>query len=170
VRTGDKIRVLISKCGLDGHDRGARVVARSLRDAGFEVVYLGLFQSPQSIVEAAIQEDVDAIGVSSHNAAHMTIFPRILELLRESGASDILLTGGGIIPKDDVETLTKMGVGELFGPGSSLAEFADYIRQEVARRRRGAGDGTVLPSSKGAATIPACDSTKGSPPPSSSSS
>lgn len=129
-----KIRVLISKCGLDGHDRGSRVVARSLRDAGFEVIYLGLFQTPQSIVEAAIQEDVDAIGVSSHNAAHMTIFPRILELLKKNEADGILLTGGGIIPKEDVAALKGLGVGELFGPGSSMQEFADYIRAEVERR------------------------------------
>jgi methylmalonyl-CoA mutase C-terminal domain/subunit len=130
-----KIRILISKCGLDGHDRGARVVARGLRDEGFEVVYLGLFQSPESIVEAAIQEDVDAIGVSTHNAAHMTIFPKILDLLKKNGAEGILLTGGGIVPKEDVEALKKLGVGELFGPGSSMQDFATYLRAEVARRR-----------------------------------
>jgi len=130
-----KIRILISKCGLDGHDRGARVVARGLRDEGFEVVYLGLFQSPESIVEAAIQEDVDAIGVSTHNAAHMTIFPKILELLKKNDAVSILVTGGGIIPKDDVEALHAMGVGELFGPGSAMKDFASYLRSEVARRR-----------------------------------
>ncbi len=130
-----KIRVLISKCGLDGHDRGSRVVARGLRDAGFEVVYLGLFQTPESIVEAAIQEDVDAIGVSTHNAAHMTIFPRILELLRKHGAEDILLIGGGIIPADDMQALERAGVGKLFGPGTPIQELADYIRAEVARRR-----------------------------------
>ena len=131
----DKIRILISKCGLDGHDRGARVVARGLRDEGFEVVYLGLFQTPQSIVEAAIQEDVDAIGVSTHNAAHMTIFPKILDLLKKNDAGSIILTGGGIIPKDDVEDLKRRGVGMLFGPGSTMKEFADYLRGEVARRR-----------------------------------
>ncbi len=142
-----KIRVLISKCGLDGHDRGSRVVARSLRDAGFEVIYLGLFQTPQSIVEAAIQEDVDAIGVSTHNAAHMTIFTRILELLRRNDAGAILLTGGGIIPKDDVQELERQGVGRLFGPGSSMQEFAAYIRDEVARRRAAAaGSKERLPS------------------------
>jgi methylmalonyl-CoA mutase C-terminal domain/subunit len=133
--SGEKIRVLISKCGLDGHDRGSRVVARALRDAGFEVVYLGLFQTPESIVEAAIQEDVDAIGISTHNAAHMTIFPRIAELLRKHGAEEILLTGGGIIPKPDLEELEKRGVGRLFGPGSAVQEFAAYIRGEVLRRR-----------------------------------
>jgi methylmalonyl-CoA mutase C-terminal domain/subunit len=131
----EKIRVLVSKCGLDGHDRGSRVVARALRDEGFEVVYLGLFQTPESIVEAAIQEDVDAIGVSSHNAAHMTIFPRILELLRKQGATEVLLTGGGIIPKVDMDELEKLGTGRLFGPGSPVKEFADYIRAEVMRRR-----------------------------------
>lgn len=133
--TNEKIRVLVSKCGLDGHDRGSRVVARGLRDAGFEVIYLGLFQTPESIVAAAIQEDVDAIGISTHNAAHMTIFPRILELLRKNGADGILLTGGGIIPKEDVEELKRLGVGELFGPGTPVSELADYIRREVARRR-----------------------------------
>jgi methylmalonyl-CoA mutase, C-terminal domain len=131
----DKIRVIISKCGLDGHDRGARVVARALRDEGFEVVYLGLFQTPEMIVQAAIQEDADAIGVSSHNAAHMTIFPRILDLLKKNGVDDVLLTGGGIIPKDDIEALKALGVGELFGPGASMRDFAEYIRAEVARRR-----------------------------------
>ena len=141
-----KIRVIISKCGLDGHDRGSRVVARALRDAGFEVIYLGLFQTPQTIVEAAIQEDADAIGVSTHNAAHMTIFPRILELLRTNGAEDILLTGGGIIPKEDVEALKKLGVGELFGPGTAMQDFADYIRAEVGKRRGGAARARPLPS------------------------
>jgi methylmalonyl-CoA mutase C-terminal domain/subunit len=131
-----KVRVLISKCGLDGHDRGSRVVARGLRDEGFEVIYLGLFQTPESIVEAAIQEDVDAIGVSTHNAAHMTIFPRILELLRKQGAGDILLLGGGIIPREDVEALKRLGVGELFGPGTPIRDLADYIRAEVGRRKR----------------------------------
>jgi len=155
-----QIRILVSKCGLDGHDRGARVVARGLRDEGFEVIYLGLFQTPQSIVEAAIQEDVDAIGISSHNAAHMTIFPRVLDLLRQGGAGDILLTGGGIIPKEDVAELRSKGTGELFGPGTPVKEFADYIRREVERRRSGAPSGTLLPSSDPAATIPPCDSTK----------
>jgi methylmalonyl-CoA mutase C-terminal domain/subunit len=130
-----KIRVLISKCGLDGHDRGARVVARGLRDEGFEVVYLGLFQTPESIVEAAIQEDVDAIGISTHNAAHMTIFPKVLDLLAKNDARRILLVGGGIVPKEDVADLTGRGVGAIFGPGSSMKDFAEYIRAEVAKRR-----------------------------------
>ena len=132
---GDKIRIIISKCGLDGHDRGARVVARGLRDLGFEVIYLGLFQTPDSIVQAAIQEDVDAIGVSTHNAAHMHIFPKILEILKKNDAGHILLTGGGIIPKDDMEELRRLGVGELFGPGAAMTDFADYIRKEVAKRK-----------------------------------
>ena len=131
----DKIRIIISKCGLDGHDRGARVVARGLRDLGFEVIYLGLFQTPESIVQAAIQEDVDAIGVSTHNAAHMTIFPKILDVLKKNDAEHILVTGGGIIPKDDMDALRKLGVGELFGPGAAMPDFAEYIRKEVAKRK-----------------------------------
>lgn len=130
-----KIRVLVCKPGLDGHDRGAKVVAAALRDAGMEVVYTGLRQTPAMIVESAIQEDVDAIGLSMHSAAHMTIFPRVLDLLREKAAGHILLTGGGIIPDDDVKTLSAMGVGRLFGPGTPTPAIADYIRDEVGRRR-----------------------------------
>jgi methylmalonyl-CoA mutase C-terminal domain/subunit len=133
--TERKIRVLICKPGLDGHDRGAKVVAAALRDAGFEVVYTGLRQTPAMVVEAAIQEDVDAIGLSMHSAAHMTIFPRVMELLREKGADHILLTGGGIIPDEDMASLTASGVGKLFGPGTPTTEIAGYIRQEVERRR-----------------------------------
>jgi methylmalonyl-CoA mutase C-terminal domain/subunit len=131
----EKIRVLISKCGLDGHDRGARVVARGLRDKGFEVIYLGIHQTPESVVDAAIQEDVDAIGISMHSAAHMTIFPRVLDLLKKHGAGEILLTGGGIIPKEDAAHLRALGVGEIFGPGTPMEDLARYIREEVARRR-----------------------------------
>jgi len=130
-----KIRVLICKPGLDGHDRGAKVVAAALRDAGFEVIYTGLRQTPAMVVEAAIQEDVDAIGLSMHSAAHMTIFPRVLELLREKGADHILLTGGGIIPDEDMAALTASGVGKLFGPGTTTTDIASYIREEVERRR-----------------------------------
>ena len=130
-----KIRVLVGKPGLDGHDRGAKVVAAALRDAGFEVVYTGLRQTPAMIVEAAVQEDVDAIGLSMHSAAHMTIFPRVLDLLREKGADHILLTGGGIIPDEDIATLTASGVGKLFGPGTTTGDIAKYIREEVERRR-----------------------------------
>lgn len=131
----EKIRVLIAKPGLDGHDRGARVVANSLRDAGMEVVYAGLQQTPQMIVNAAIQEDVDVIALSILSGAHMTIFPRVLELLRENGADDILVTGGGIISAEDMRELQRLGTGRLFAPGSSLQEAAEYIREEVKARR-----------------------------------
>jgi len=133
--TERKIRVLVCKPGLDGHDRGAKVVAAALRDGGFEVVYTGLRQTPAMVVESAIQEDVDAIGLSMHSAAHMTIFPRVLELLREKGAGHILLTGGGIIPDEDVTALDALGVGRLFGPGTTTTAICDYIREEVSRRR-----------------------------------
>jgi len=129
------IRVLVAKAGLDGHDRGAKVVAAALRDAGCEVVYTGLRQTPEQIVEAALQEDVDAVGLSLHSGAHMTLFPRVLELLRAAGAGDILLTGGGIIPPDDAARLAALGVGRLFGPGTPLSELVTYVRDEVARRR-----------------------------------
>jgi methylmalonyl-CoA mutase C-terminal domain/subunit len=132
-----KIRVLVAKCGLDGHDRGARVVARALRDAGMEVVYSGLHQTPEMVVEAAIQEDVDVIGVSIHSGAHMTLFPRILDLLRENGAESILLIGGGIIPEEDREALKTRGVGELFTPGTSLEEAVRFIRGEIGRKAGG---------------------------------
>jgi methylmalonyl-CoA mutase C-terminal domain/subunit len=128
-------RILVAKAGLDGHDRGAKVVAAGLRDAGFEVIYTGLRQTPERIVEAAIEEDVDAIGLSLHSGAHMTIFPRVLELLRERGAGDVLVTGGGILPEADVEALRALGVGPLFGPGTPLAELARAIREALAGRR-----------------------------------
>ena len=130
-----KIRVLICKPGLDGHDRGAKVVAAALRDAGFEVIYTGLRQTPAMVVEAAIQEDVDAIGLSMHSAAHMTIFPRVMELLRAKGADHILLTGGGIIPDEDMASLTALGIGKLFGPGTPTPDIGTYIRAEVEKRR-----------------------------------
>jgi methylmalonyl-CoA mutase C-terminal domain/subunit len=133
--TDRKIRVLICKPGLDGHDRGAKVVAAALRDAGFEVIYTGLRQTPPMVVEAAIQEDVDAIGLSMHSAAHMTIFPKVLEILRQKGAGHILLTGGGIIPDEDIASLEGMGVGKLFGPGTTTTDIANYIRAEVEKRR-----------------------------------
>ncbi|MDJ0522281.1 MAG: cobalamin B12-binding domain-containing protein [Planctomycetota bacterium] len=129
------IRILVAKAGLDGHDRGAKVVAAGLRDAGFEVIYTGLRQTPEMIVDAAVQEDVDAVGLSLHSGAHMTLFPRVLELLRERGAEQILLTGGGIIPEADMDALSAMGVGRLFGPGTPLADLEAYIRAEVAERR-----------------------------------
>ena len=130
-----KIRVLVCKPGLDGHDRGAKVVAAALRDAGMEVVYTGLRQTPAMIVESAMQEDVDAIGLSMHSAAHMTIFPKVLELLRQKGADHILLTGGGIIPDEDIATLQATGIGRLFGPGTTTGDIATYIRTEIEKRR-----------------------------------
>jgi len=130
-----KIRVLIAKPGLDGHDRGAKVVASALRDAGMEVIYLGLRQTPEMIVEAALQEDVDVIGLSILSGAHMTIFPRVLRLMKEKGLEDVLLTGGGIIPKEDREKLKAMGVGELFGPGTPLQEIIDYIKNWYEEHR-----------------------------------
>jgi methylmalonyl-CoA mutase, C-terminal domain len=133
--TDRRIRVLICKPGLDGHDRGAKVVAASLRDAGMEVVYTGLRQTPEMVVETSIQEDVDAIGLSLHSAAHMTIFPKVLKLLRKRKADHILLTGGGIIPDEDRVELERMGVGRLFGPGATSEEIVRYITGEVARRR-----------------------------------
>ena len=123
-----KIRVLIAKAGLDGHDRGAKVVAAALRDAGMEVIYTGLRKTPEVIVEAALQEDVHAIGISSLSGAHMTIFPKVLALMKDKGMDDVLLFGGGIIPQDDIDQLKKMGVGELFTPGSSTFTIIDYLK------------------------------------------
>ena len=128
------IRVLVAKPGLDGHDRGAKVVAAALRDAGMEVVYTGLHQTPEMIATAAVQEDVDVVGLSILSGAHMTLFPRVLELLRQQGRDDILLTGGGIIPKEDMEALQQMGIGKLFGPGTATSELVDYIRSWFAER------------------------------------
>ncbi|MGQ9604324.1 MAG: cobalamin B12-binding domain-containing protein [bacterium] len=129
-----KIRVLIAKPGLDGHDRGAKVVASALRDAGMEVIYTGLHQTPEMIVEAAIQEDVDVVGLSILSGAHMALFPRIIDLLRERGAGDKLVVAGGIIPKDDIEELKKIGVAEIFGPGAPTSEIVDYIRSKVGSK------------------------------------
>jgi methylmalonyl-CoA mutase, C-terminal domain len=130
-----KIRVLIAKVGLDGHDRGAKVVAAALRDAGMEVIYSGLRKTPEVIVEAAIQEDVDAIGVSILSGAHMTVFPKLARLLKEKGLGDVLLFGGGIIPDRDIEELKTLGVGELFTPGAPTHAIVDYVRTWVATRR-----------------------------------
>jgi len=127
-----KIRVLVAKAGLDGHDRGAKVVAAALRDAGMEVIYTGLRQTPETIAEAALQEDVDAIGISILSGAHMTVFPAILEKMKEKGIDDILLFGGGIIPEEDMEKLKELGVGELFTPGASTVEIAEYVKKWVA--------------------------------------
>jgi methylmalonyl-CoA mutase C-terminal domain/subunit len=129
-----KIRVLIAKAGLDGHDRGAKVIAAALRDAGMEVIYTGLRQTPEMIVEAALQEDVDVIGISMLSGAHMTIFPRIRKLMDDKGLNDVLLTGGGIMSKEDIEDLKKQGVGQLFTPGASMQEIADYIRAWISRK------------------------------------
>ncbi|MHB1686851.1 MAG: cobalamin B12-binding domain-containing protein [Ignavibacteriaceae bacterium] len=124
----NKIRVLVAKAGLDGHDRGAKIIAAALRDAGMEVIYTGLRQTPEMIVEAALQEDVDVIGISILSGAHMTIFPKILNLMKEKGLTDVLLTGGGIIPDEDIEALKKMGTGELFTPGTLTTAIAEYIK------------------------------------------
>ncbi|MGH7680538.1 MAG: cobalamin B12-binding domain-containing protein [Candidatus Eiseniibacteriota bacterium] len=130
-----KIRVLVAKAGLDGHDRGAKVVASAMRDAGFEVIYTGLHQTPEMIVQAAVQEDVDAVALSILSGAHMTLFPRVFQLMREQGIGDTLLTGGGIISKEDMATLKQQGVGELFGPGTSTGAIIEYIRATVSERR-----------------------------------
>ena len=129
-----KIRVLVAKPGLDGHDRGAKVIAASFRDAGFEVIYTGLHQTPEMIVNAAVEEDVDVVALSVLSGAHMTLFPRVLELLNEEGADQVLLTGGGIIPEGDMEALRKAGVGRLFGPGTPTSEAVAYIREWSAAR------------------------------------
>jgi len=130
------IRVLVAKPGLDGHDRGAKVVAAALRDAGMEVIYTGLHQTPEMIASAAVQEDVDVVGLSILSGAHMTLFPRVLELLRAQGRDDVLITGGGIIPKEDMDELQRMGVGKLFGPGTSTGDLIDYITTWFATREQ----------------------------------
>ena len=129
------IRVLVAKVGLDGHDRGAKVIATALRDAGMEVIYTGLRQTPEMVVNAALQEDVDAIGVSILSGAHNTVFPKIIALMKEKEMNDVLLTGGGIIPEDDMRLLNAMGVGKLFAPGATTTEIADYIKQWVKDNR-----------------------------------
>ncbi|MBC7894986.1 MAG: cobalamin B12-binding domain-containing protein [Cytophagaceae bacterium] len=122
------IRVLVAKPGLDGHDRGAKVVAAALRDAGMEVIYTGLHQTPEMIATAAIQEDVDVVGLSILSGAHMTLFPRVYQLLVDAGRDDVLVTGGGIIPKEDMDALRALGIGQLFGPGTRTSDLVDYIR------------------------------------------
>jgi methylmalonyl-CoA mutase, C-terminal domain len=129
------IRVLVAKVGLDGHDRGAKVIATALRDAGMEVIYTGLRQTPEMVVNAALQEDVDAIGISILSGAHMTVFPSVIQLMKEKGMDDVLLTGGGIIPDDDMLDLYKTGVGKLFAPGTPTAEIANYIKDWVGSHR-----------------------------------
>ena len=129
------IRVLVAKVGLDGHDRGARIIATSLRDAGMEVIYTGLRQTPEMVVNTALQEDVDAIGISILSGAHMTVFPKILGLIKEKGMDDVLVTGGGIIPPDDMDTLKAQGVGELFPPGTNTKDIVEYITNWVHLHR-----------------------------------
>ncbi len=129
------IRVLVAKVGLDGHDRGAKIIATSLRDAGMEVIYTGLRQTPEMVVNTALQEDVDAIGISILSGAHMTIFPKINQLMKEKGLDDILLTGGGIIPQEDIKTLHALGVGRLFSPGTKTGDIAEYIKEWVESHR-----------------------------------
>lgn len=129
------IRILVAKVGLDGHDRGAKVIATALRDAGMEVIYTGLRQTPEMVVNAALQEDVDAIGVSILSGAHMTVFPKIMQLLKEKNMTDVLLTGGGIIPEEDMQELNEMGAGKLFAPGATTTDIAKYIRDWVKTHR-----------------------------------
>jgi methylmalonyl-CoA mutase, C-terminal domain len=129
------VRVLVAKVGLDGHDRGAKVIATALRDAGMEVIYTGLRQTPEMVVNAALQEDVDAIGISILSGAHNTVFPKVLRLMHEKGLTDVLLTGGGIIPDDDMQQLNALGVGKLFAPGTPTTEIAGYIQAWVKEHR-----------------------------------
>src|ERR1700722_8466195 len=129
------IRVLVAKVGLDGHDRGAKVIASFLRNAGMEVIYTGLHQTPESVVNTALQEDVDAIGISILSGAHNTVFPKIMKMMKEKGMDDVLLTGGGIIPEKDMEELAKIGVGKLFGPGAESNSMVQYIQQWVSEHR-----------------------------------
>ncbi len=129
------VRVLVAKVGLDGHDRGAKVIATALRDAGMEVIYTGLRQTPEMVVNAALQEDVDAIGISILSGAHMTVFPRVIEMMKAKGMNDVLLTGGGIIPEDDMDKLHELGVGKLFAPGTPTSDISDYITAWVKEQR-----------------------------------
>ena len=129
------LRILVAKVGLDGHDRGAKVIATALRDAGMEVIYTGLRQTPQMVVQAALQEDVDAIGISILSGAHMTVFPKVIQLMKDNELDDVLLTGGGIIPEDDMRQLSEMGVGKLFPPGTPTTEIASYISNWVKENR-----------------------------------
>jgi methylmalonyl-CoA mutase C-terminal domain/subunit len=131
----ERFKILLAKAGLDGHDRGVKVIARTLRDAGMEVIYTGLFQTPEMIITAALQEDVDAICLSILSGAHMTLFTRVRELMNESGLEHVLLSGGGIIPPDDATELSKLGVGRLFGPGSPMEEIVTYFRAELPQWR-----------------------------------
>jgi methylmalonyl-CoA mutase C-terminal domain/subunit len=135
MKTDRPIRVLVAKVGLDGHDRGAKVIATALRDAGMEVIYTGLRQTPEMVVNAALQEDVDAIGISILSGAHMTVFPKLIGLMKEKGLDDVLLTGGGIIPEADMNVLHDIGVGKLFAPGSPMQDIVTYIQEWVREKR-----------------------------------
>jgi methylmalonyl-CoA mutase C-terminal domain/subunit len=135
LRMPGKHRIVVAKPGLDGHDRGAKVVARALRDAGFEVIYTGLHQTPEQIAETAIQEDADAVGLSCHSGAHMTLFPKVVALLREKGASDVLVFGGGIIPKDDIPKLAEAGIEKIFTPGASTGEIIAWLGDRLTHER-----------------------------------
>ncbi|KAA2264634.1 cobalamin B12-binding domain-containing protein [Solihabitans fulvus] len=128
-----RIRVVVAKPGLDGHDRGAKVVARALRDAGMEVVYTGLHQTPEQVVETALQEDADAVGLSVLSGAHMTLFAKVIELLREKGAEDVVVFGGGIVPEEDLPKLAELGVAKIFTPGATTTEIVDWVRSNVAQ-------------------------------------
>jgi isobutyryl-CoA mutase small subunit len=130
----EKYRVIVAKPGLDGHDRGAKIVARALRDAGFEVIYTGLHQTPEQIAETAIQEDADAVGLSCHSGAHMTLFPRVVQLLKEQGAGDVLIFAGGIIPREDILRLKEIGVQEIFTPGAPTSAIVDWLRDRLSAK------------------------------------
>jgi methylmalonyl-CoA mutase C-terminal domain/subunit len=133
----ETFRVVVAKPGLDGHDRGAKIVARALRDAGFEVIYTGLHQTPEQIAETAIQEDADAVGLSCHSGAHMTLFPRVVQLLREQGASDVLVFGGGIVPREDIPKLKSQGIEEIFTPGAPTSEIVEWLRGKLGHKKAG---------------------------------
>ncbi|HEY3022155.1 MAG TPA: cobalamin B12-binding domain-containing protein [Actinomycetota bacterium] len=131
----EKYRIVVAKPGLDGHDRGAKVVARALRDAGFEVIYTGLHQTPEQIAETAIQEDADGVGLSCHSGAHMTLFPKVVKLLRERGAGDVIVFGGGVIPKDDIPKLQAEGIERIFTPGAATGEIVAWLRERLSARQ-----------------------------------
>jgi methylmalonyl-CoA mutase C-terminal domain/subunit len=132
----EKHRIVVAKPGLDGHDRGAKVVSRALRDAGYEVIYTGLHQTPEQIAETAIQEDADAVGLSIHSGAHMTLFPRVVQLLRDRGADDVVVFGGGIIPKEDVPLLREKGIEEIFTPGTPTSRIIEWLRQRLDQGKK----------------------------------
>ena len=130
----EQLRVVVAKPGLDGHDRGAKVVARALRDAGFEVIYTGLFQTPEQIAETAVQEDADAVGLSCHSGAHMTLFPKVVKALHDRGAEDVVVVAGGVIPADDIPKLKAAGIEEVFTPGASTGDIATWLRERLQKR------------------------------------